>query len=153
LKIHKNMKVIFLKDVPRVGRKHEVKNVADGYVKNFLLPKGLVEIATDKTVARVLALKRADEVKRRVRDDLLKKNVGDLGGIIISIKGKANEKGHLFAGIHTEELVKAVKEQTRLDLPPESIILEKPIREVGEFTVPVEIHGEKGSFKLVVEGL
>lgn len=147
------MKVIFLKDVPRVGKKYEVKNVADGFVKNMLLPKGLVEIATDKAVARIELLKKSDEVEKQIRENLIMKNVGELGGVVITLKEKTNEKGHLFAGIHNAELVKALKEQTRIDIDPESIILEKPIRETGEFVIPVKIHDKKGEFKLIVEGI
>lgn len=147
------MKVIFLKDVPRVGKKYEVKNVADGFVKNMLLPKGLVEIATDKAVARIELLKKSDEVEKQIQENLITKNVGELGGVVVTLKEKTNEKGHLFAGIHNAELVKALKEQTRIDIDSESIILEKPIRETGEFTIPVKIHDKKGEFRLIVEGI
>ncbi|MFA5841567.1 MAG: 50S ribosomal protein L9 [Candidatus Paceibacterota bacterium] len=147
------MKVIFLKDVPRVGKKYEVKNVADGFVKNMLLPKGLVELATEKAMSRVELLKKANEAEKQVRENLIMKNVGELGGVVITLKEKTNEKGHLFAGIHNAELVKALKEQTRIDIEPEFIILEKPIRETGEFTIPVKIHDKNGSFKLIVESL
>lgn len=147
------MRVIFLKDVPRVGKKYEVKNVADGYVKNFLMPKGLVQIATDSAVARILMQKKTDEVERKVHEDLLTKNIGELGGVIIKIKEKANEKGHLFAGIHKAELVGALKKQTKIDLDPEAIVLEKPIRETGEFDIPVSVHGKRGVFKVIVEAL
>lgn len=147
------MKVIFLKDVPRVGKRHEMKNIADGYVKNFLLPKGLVEIATDKATARLNLQKTTEEEEKKIRENLLTKNVGELGGVVITIKEKANEKGHLFAGIKNTELTVALKKQTRIDLDPEAISLTKPIREVGEFDVPVSIHGKKGSFKVVVESL
>lgn len=145
------MKVIFLKDVPRVGQKYEVKDVADGYANNFLLPKKLAEMATAKTVTRIEMLKGADEVERKVREDLLMKNVGGLDGMTVTLKEKANEKGHLFAGIHNAELVKALKEQTRLELPPEALVLPQPIRETGEFDISVVIQGRKGVFKLLVE--
>lgn len=147
------MRVIFLKDVQGVGRKYDIKNMADGYVKNMLLPKGLVEIATDKAVARIELLKKADESRKKVRENLLMKNVGELGGVVITLKEKTNEKGHLFAGVHNAELSKAIKEQAKIDIEPEYIILEKPIRETGEFTIPVKIHDRKGEFKLIVESL
>ena len=98
-------------------------------------------------------LKKAGEEQKKVQENLLMKNVGELGGVVITLKEKANEKGHLFAGIHSAELVDALKKQTRIDIEPEHIILEKPIREVGEFTIPVKIHDKKGEFKLIIESL
>ncbi len=145
------MKVIFLKDVPKVGQKYEIKNIADGYARNFLLPKGLVEIVTDKTVARIELLKKSEEVEREVQKKLLLKNIEDLDGIRIVMKEKANEKGHLFAGIHPKELVKEIKKQTRLEIEPDSIELEKPIRELGEHAISADVHGKKAKFILVVE--
>jgi len=145
------MRVIFLKDVPRVGRKYELKNVSDGYVKNFLLPKGLVEIATDKSLSRLEEIKKTEETERMVREDLLVKNVMDLEGKTIVIKEKANDKGHLFAGIHGAEIVKTIKKETNLDLDPSFIELEKPIRETGEHTISVSAHGKKAKFTLIVE--
>lgn len=147
------MRVIFLKDVPGVGKKYDIKNVADGYAKNMLLPKKLIEIATDKTIARIELLRKVDDEQKKVRENLIMKNVGELGGVVVTLKEKANEKGHLFAGIHNEELVEALKEQTRIDITPEFIVLEKPIREIGEFIIPVKVHDKKGSFKLIVESL
>jgi large subunit ribosomal protein L9 len=119
----------------------------------MLLPKGLVELATDKAIARIELLKKAGEEEKQIRENLIIKNVGELGGIAITIKEKTNEKGHLFAGIHNDELARAIKEQTRIDIEPEFIALEKPIRETGEFTIPVEVDGKKGQFKLIVEGI
>ena len=145
------MRVIFLKDVPRVGRKYEVKNIADGYAKNMLLPKGFVEVATDKSIARAEVLKKTDETERAVREDLLIKNIMDLDGKRIAVREKANEKGHLFAGVHNTEIVEAVKSQTRLDLDPSFIALPEPIREIGEFEIPISAHGKKAKFILVVE--
>ncbi len=157
------MRVILLRDVPGVGRKYEIKNIADGYVKNFLLPKGLVEIATDKTVSRLESLKKAEEEERKKHEDSLYKNMGELSAcasthadrseVVIKLKEKTNEKGHLFAGIHAGEISEALKSQTKIDIPEEFIVLEKPIREIGEFVIPVKIHGKKGEFKLIVESL
>jgi large subunit ribosomal protein L9 len=86
-----------------------------------------------------------------VQTDLLMKNLEEIKGKIITIKGKANEKGSLFKAIHKKEIVEAMKREHNADISEEFIVLEKPIKEVGEFEIPIEIKGQKSSFKLVVE--
>jgi large subunit ribosomal protein L9 len=81
---------------------------------------------------------------------LLVKNVKDLEGKTIELKAPANDKGSLFKGIHQDELVQAIKSQTELDLAPEYIILEKPIKEVGEHTVSVKVQDKTATFKVNV---
>ena len=142
------MKIILLRDVQKVGKKYEVVNVAEGYASNALLPKGLAEIATEKTLKRLELLKATDLADQKVREDLLLKNLKDISGVTIEISGKANDKGHLFAGIHKDALVPALKEQTRLDIDPQYVILDKPIKEVGEHKVQVKVQDKSVEFTL-----
>jgi large subunit ribosomal protein L9 len=146
------MKVIFLKDVPRVGRKYETKNMADGYALNFLIPKGLAIIATAEAVKKVDLIKSRDEGARLVNEELMMKNLKDLDGKTVTMTEKANEKGHLFAGIHKTEIIPAVERQTRIQIAPEFITLEKPIKEVGEHKVEVKIKDKSAKFTLLIKG-
>ena len=68
------MKVIFLKDMPRVGKRYDVKNVNDGYAMNFLLPNKIAIIATAKTIAELEIRKKEIQIEREVQEDLLIKN-------------------------------------------------------------------------------
>ena len=147
------MKVIFLKDVPRVGKRHEIKDVNDGYALNFLLPRKLVEIATPKAVAELETRKKELVVERQVQEELLLRNLEELKGKTVTITAKANEKGSLFSAIHKKELLEAMLKQHKATLSEESIILNKPIKEVGEFDVPVEVNKKKSSFKVVVKAV
>ena len=144
------MKVIFLKDVPRVGKKYDVKEVNDGYATNFLLPRKLAEVATMKAVAELEKRKKSIEIEREVQESLLLKNLEEIKGKVIKMKGKANEKGSLFSAIHTKEIVEAMKAQNHADIGEEFIVLEKPIKETGEHEIPISIKGKKSSFKLIV---
>ena len=99
------MKVILLHDVPRVGQKYDVKDVANGYGRNYLLPRKLAEIATEKAIAGVATLKTQHEGETKVRVDLLLKNLESLNDVTVVMQEKANDKGHLFAGIHKEEII------------------------------------------------
>lgn len=145
------MKVILLHDIPKVGNKYDVKEISSGHVRNFLLPKGLVQIATDKALKVAEEKKKISDTLRKTHEDLLIKNIESLKGVEITMREKANEKGHLFAGIHKEEIVPAIKKQTRLDIDPEHIVLPEPIKELGEHEITVRAHGKSVTFKLEVE--
>lgn len=144
------MKVIFLKDVPRVGKKHDIKDVNDGYALNFLLPRGLAEKATDKAVANLELRQKEVKVQREIQDELLQKNLDEIKGKVITITGKANEKGSLFSAIHKKEILEAMLKEHRAEINEDFIILDKPIKELGEFEIPIQIKGKKSSFKLIV---
>ena len=145
------MKVIFLQDVIRVGKRHDIKEVNDGYAMNFLFARKLAEPATPKAVAELEKRKKNIEIEREVQMDLLLKNLEEIRGKVVHIKAKTDEKGHLFSGIHTKEIVEAMHQQHHADIAEEFIALEKPIKETGEFEIPIAIKGKKSSFKLVVE--
>lgn len=147
------MKVILLKDVQKVGRKFNIVTVADGYALNSLFPKGLAEVATPKAIERAEKFLAQEDADRKVREDLLMKNLKDISGVTLEIAGKANEKGHLFAGIHKDALVPALKEQTRLDIDPSYIMLEKPLKEVGEHKVEVKVQDKSAEFTVVIKAL
>ena len=145
------MKVIFLQDVPKVGRKHDVKEINDGYVMNFLIPRKMAVLATSSAVAELEKRKKNIEIERGVQESLLLKSLEEIKGKIVKIKGKANEKGNLFKSIHKKEIVEEMHKQHHAGISEEFIILEKPIKEIGEFEVPISIKGKNSSFKLVVE--
>jgi len=145
------MKVIFLQDVPRVAKRHQIKEVNDGYAMNFLLPRKLAERATSKAVAELEKRKKNIEIEREVQEELLMKNLEEIKGKVLYIKAKADEKGHLFSGIKNKEIVEEMHKQHHAGINEEFIVLEKPIKEVGEHEIPIEIKNKKSSFKLVVE--
>lgn len=147
------MKIILLKDVPKIGRKNEVKEVADGYATNFILPRKLGILATTANIVKVQNLKAEVEGEKKVLEDLISKNIDTLGESLISIKAKANEKGHLFAGISKEDLAKEIEKVTRISIDPEWIQIEKPIREVGKHVLNITTStGKKGKIKVEIVG-
>jgi large subunit ribosomal protein L9 len=145
------MKIVLTKDVKGVGKKMEIKTVADGFALNSLIPQGLAEVATANALARVEKVRKQEEVDRKIREDLLSKNIKSLHDAVVEVTLPANEKGHLFAGIHTAEIAPLVKEQTRIDVLPEFIKLDKPIKEVGEHKIDVSVHGKQATFILKVK--
>jgi len=147
------MKVILIKDVPGLGKAYDEKNVASGYGRNFLLARGLAKQASPSILAEINKMKSKTDAEKKVREDLLAKNIEDLKEIKITMKEKANELGHLFAGIHKEEIVEAVKKQTHLDIVPDFIDMDAPIKEVGEHLIKVVANDKKAEFILIVEAV
>lgn len=136
------MKVILLKDIPKVGKKYDEKNISDGYAVNMLIPKGLVVAATPDVLKRINLEKSRDEGEKKVRQELILKNLGDLDGKTIEIVEKANEKGNLFAQVHKPEIVAAIEKQTRLQIDTAFIVLDKPIKEIGVHEVVIKAEGK-----------
>ena len=131
------MKIILSQDITGVGRKGEVKNVSDGYARNFLLPNKLGQIATPAAIASADKLKKQMEQDKDVQKDILEKNINGLKDLKVQLKAKANEKGHLFSIIHPDEISKILKEEHHLDIPSKMIEIEKPIKELGEHILKV----------------
>ncbi|MFA5830341.1 MAG: 50S ribosomal protein L9 [Candidatus Paceibacterota bacterium] len=145
------MKVLFLKDVPKMGKKYDIKEVSDGYAQNFLFPKKLAEVATKGAEKRVEKFKQAEAEMRKVDQALLHKSLKTLAETTVTLKGKANEQGHLFAAIRKEEIAEKLREQAGIEMPAEYIDLDKPVKEIGEHKIPVIIGEMKGEFKLIIE--
>jgi len=145
------MKVILKQDVGGVGRKYEIKNVADGYANNFLIPRKLAEYASPEAIKKSEAQKSASLVDIEIREKLAEKQMEILKDIKISLNKKANDKGHLFEKIHPKEITEALESQAKIKIEPEYLKIEEPIKEKGEHKISVEIGKNKGEFILVVE--
>lgn len=147
------MKVILKQDIKGVGRKYEVKNVADGYANNFLIPRKLAEYASPEAVKKAEQQKAVNIAEMEIREELTKKQIEMLKDVKIILNKKANEKGHLFEQIHPIEISEALKEQTKINIESEYLILPEPIKEKGEHVVFAQIGKNKGEFRVIIEKL
>jgi large subunit ribosomal protein L9 len=145
------MKIILLKDVAKVGKKYETKNISDGYAINLLIPKGLAIAATPDAIKRIELERSKDEGEKKIHHELLLKNIKELDGVTINLTEKANDKGHLFAGVHKLEIIPAIEKQTRIQISPEYIVLDKPIKEVGLHEVEVRVGEISVKFNLDIK--
>ncbi len=145
------MKVILLKDVAKLGKKFDVKEVKSGHALNLLIPRGEAMPATSSAMNTMKAQKAKIDQERAVREDLIAKNIKDLDGLTLNVSGKANEKGHLFAGLHREAIAAELQKKTELQIDPSFIQIEHPIKEVGEHMIEVKAGGKSAKFKLVIE--
>lgn len=145
------MKVIFLKDVPRVGKRHDIKEMNAGYAMNFLIPRSLAVVATPQAIKDLEFRQKEIIIEREVQDNLLVKNLKEIQDKTVTIKAKTDEKGHLFSAIHGKMIREALHKEFRIELDEKFIALEKQIKELGEFDIPILIKNKKASFKLLVE--
>jgi len=144
------MKVILLTDVSKLGRKYDIKDVANGYATNFLFPKKLAQLAIDSKLKEVEVLKERYAAERKVQAKLLEKDFKSLEKAEATITAKANEQGHLFQGLHTEEILEALRRDAQINLDPDMVKLPQAIKAVGEFQIPVTVGEKAGTFKLTV---
>lgn len=145
------MKVILLKDIAKIGRKYDIKDVSEGYALNMLIPRGLAQVATPHAVKKVEEMKAKDLTEKKIQGELLMKSLKEIDSLKINLKEKANEKGHLFAGITKERLLEEIFKITRLHIDPESIKLNKPIKETGEHKILVEVLDKQAHFVVSIE--
>lgn len=136
------MKVILLQDIKGTGKKGDIKDVADGYARNFLIKEGLAQHATKQAIATVEAdlviNQKANELDLVRTQDI----VSRLDGKSVTVKEKANEKGHLYAAISPNLIVSAVKSQLKINLEQKQVVFESSIKEIGEHPVQIEFpHG------------
>jgi large subunit ribosomal protein L9 len=145
------MKVILIKDVKKIGKKYDIKDVADGHALNMLIPNGLAIPATSGNLNMIETKKKGDMLETAKTEAEIQKALNDIKGISIEMNGKVNDKGHLFAGIHKAEILEAVKKQKGINITAEHVILEKPIKEVGEQAIKVKVGDREASFKLIIK--
>lgn len=144
------MKVILTKDVKNLGRALDMVTAADGYALNFLIPKKLAIIATSVAQQHAEMMRKQSHDRTALDTALLTQNIASLADAKVTLTMKANDKGHLYDAVGASDISLAVKTQTHIDLPVDAIKLEKPIKELGTFTIPVSIGETFGSFPLTV---
>lgn len=139
------MKVVLLKDVKGIGRAHDEVDASDGHALNFLIPKRLAISAT-VPARKEAGLRRAQAAARgAVRQELVAERLAALAEGALVVKKKANAQGHLYDALDAQELAALAT------LPEEAVQIERPLKEVGVFEVPVVFGGAFGSFRVAIE--
>jgi large subunit ribosomal protein L9 len=146
------MKVILLKDVQDLGKKYDVKDVSDGYARNFLFPKKLAMLAT-KGELKKLEEKREKE-RIEAEKDLAKNQeiIGRLEGLELEVEAKVGKEGGLYASISETQITKALKTKGfNLKNSQIKISTGEPIKELGEREIIIEFaHGLEAKVKIIV---
>ncbi len=136
------MKVILLENIKGVGRMGDVKNVADGYGRNFLLARGMAKIATEQNMKEVESLKKKAEASEKIKVEKAQELAERIKDTVIEIERKANEKGTLFDGIEKKDLAAALQSKLGLQIEEDMVKLEEPIKSIGKHTLDLELAPE-----------
>ena len=141
------MKVILLEDIKNLGKKYDVKEIKDGYARNFLIPKGLVKIATDKSIKELEAQKAGREKEEQEAKIELEKIAKNLENQEFEFTVKTGEKGEVFGSVGKDDI------KTRIGIKDIKVNLERPIKTLGEHRVEIDLgKGIKAKIKLKVLG-
>jgi large subunit ribosomal protein L9 len=132
------MKVLLIKDVYKLGRAGDLKKVADGYGRNFLIPQGLAVLATPGAMKQIERIKSQAEIRRAAQNEELKGLAEQINGVTLTFAAKAGETGKLYGSITPQDVAAALQEQTRFEVKRQQIDMQ-PIRELGEFTAHVRL--------------
>lgn len=144
------MKVILLQDVESLGKKYEIKEVKNGYARNFLLPEKLARAATRQALKWLAEQKEV--IEKEAEEDLKKAQVlaSDLDGLELSIVVKIGDEGQLFESINNQKIVDKLKEMGFV-VKKSQVELESPIKEIGEFPVNIKLnHNLEAEIKVIV---
>jgi len=145
-----NMRIILLQDVENVGKKYEVKEIKDGYARNFLIPKGLAKPATEEVlkwleVQKEIEVKKAEEELKKVQ-----KVASVIDGQEIIIQVKIGEDDQLFESITSQKISEKLKE-LGFDVKKNQIDLSEPIKEIGEFPIKIHLeHNLEAEIKVII---
>lgn len=144
------MRVILLQDIENLGKKYEIKEVADGYARNFLIPKGMAKIATKSNMEWLKKKKEAEE--KKAEEEL--KKIQDLASAIdgqeIIIPVKVGSEDQLFESITAQKISEKLKE-IGFEIKKNQIELPQPIKEIGEFPVIIKFpHNLEAEIKIII---
>jgi len=144
------MKVILLQDIEKLGKKYEVREVKNGYARNFLIPQGLVKIATDKALEWLKIQKETGEKKAEQALKTIQEIASTLDGQEVIISVKVGEDGQLFESISVQKIFDELKKMG-FNVKKNQIDLAEPIKELGEFPVKIKFdHNLEPEITIVV---
>ena len=148
------MKVLLTKDVKGLGKAGEVKEVKDGYGKNFLVGKGLALHATNEVLNKYKAEQKRKEAAQAAEIEDAKSLQEKLSSLTLIIKHKAGEKGSLFGAITNKEISEELKKQTQLEVDKKHIVVKKAIKSTGLYEIDCKLgHAIHGTLKIDVIGV
>jgi len=141
------MKIILLRDVKGIGKKFDVKEVKDGYARNFLLVRGMAEVATKGALDKLEVQKKIWEAEHQKLVERLKAEAAQIESVVLNFKMKVGEKGEAFGSVTKKDIEMELSQKGFKDL---KIELEKSIKTIGEHSVPVDLgEGIKGKLKII----
>jgi len=146
------MQVLLLKDVPNLGKAGTVKNVADGYARNFLFPKKLAVPATPEAMKQAEAIRKAALRKQQRMEEEAEALAKELEAVSLTFKAKAGESGKLYGSVTAAHIAEALSAKMGMEFDKRKIDLEEPLKELGEHQVRIKLAPTvSASVRVVIE--
>lgn len=148
------MKVILIKDVSKIGRKGEIKEVSAGYATNFLIKQGLAQAATAAATAK-LATEKRDKTAQQIRaQEQAKRHKTELEKRTFTVKVKTGDKGQVFGGVHEKDIASAIYQKTKIELEKSQIQIPHGIKQIGVHSINIKLaSGVSAQTKINLESL
>lgn len=144
------MKIILKQDVEDLGKEGEIKEVSDGFARNYLIPEGMAKRATEDKVEEVKKQRKKEEEKKEEELEELQNKVSELDGQEIEVEVKIGEEGQLYSSVSEGKIQNALKEEG-FEVKRKQIALEDAIEELGEFTVDLNFkHNLEAQIRVIV---
>jgi large subunit ribosomal protein L9 len=144
------MKVVLRTDLEQVGKKGDIVDVADGYARNYLVPKGLAFKATAGVEAQATAMRRGRDLRDATDRAAAEAVAKALVPKEITIAHRAGAEGKLFGSVTTTEIAEAIEAQAGIELDRRKLHLDEPIKTLGQHLVPAKLHSDV-EFPVTVE--
>lgn len=144
------MQVILRSDVAELGKRGDILDVADGFARNYLVPKGLAMKATAGTTAQAASMRRARDLRDAQHRAAAEALATALVPKVISVAARAGAEGRLFGSVTAADIATAVEEQTGAQIDRRKLVLAEPIKSLGTHVVPAKLHADV-EFPVTVE--
>ena len=135
------MKVILMTDVPALGHRGETRDVANGYARNFLLPRKLAVLATPANLKNVEHLKRQRQKEEDRALEAAKATAAKIEALTLAVTARASEDGRLYGSVSAQDVIEFL-ERHQVSVEKRRVHLEEAIKAVGDYQVPVRLHGD-----------
>jgi len=136
------MEIILLKELDKLGDKHEIVTVKPGYARNFLIPQGLALIANSSNRKRLQELRRLEDAKESKLKDFYVEIAGKLKDVVLKVGAKAGTTGKIFGSVTSVQIAQLLKEEHGVELERRKIVLEEEVKEIGSYVATLNLHPE-----------
>lgn len=136
------MKIILFQEVKNLGNEGDIKEVSDGYARNFLIPKGFARLADKRSIIELKMRKRTKEIRKKKDKKEQGRMAQNLQGMVLNIPMKTGEKNKLYASVTSQIISQALREKG-FEIPDKQIIIPKSIKRLGEHSANIKLGGGK----------
>jgi large subunit ribosomal protein L9 len=144
------MKVLLLRDHAKLGKAGAVKNVADGYARNYLIPRGLAVLATGGALKQAETIRKAEDKRQAQLSAEAQAVANQLEGITLTFHALAGETGKLYGSITTHDIIEAIQREKGLEVDKRKVELREPLRTLGTHAVPIRLAADLAPLVTVV---